>query len=103
MALTAAERQRKSREGRKALKRLQDLLTLEILDGIQDGSLGIGCDITTDLWGINFDWTGEQSAYDAIETRCNAVGFSLAEIKDDLEQRTVKGYRDQLDAKREGK
>ena len=73
------------------MKQKQVALMLEVLDGIADGSSGITCAVSTDLWGINFDWGGEQSAYDAIEVRCNALGFSLAGIKEIMNKRPSSG------------
>jgi hypothetical protein len=82
------------------MRRKQLALTLEILDGIADGSLGITCPVTTDLWGINFDWQGEQSAFDAVEARCNALGFTFAGIQEEMEQEAVRRYSEQLKAGR---
>ena len=57
---------------------------------------------TTDLWGINFDWKGEKSAYDAVEERANALGFTLSVLFAEMEQRAVQTYQDDLDVRREG-
>ena len=96
MTTRAARNQQAYRDRRKILKQKQVALMLEVLDGIADGSSGITCAVSTDLWGINFDWGGEQSAYDAIEVRCNALGFSLAGIKEIMEQEAVKRYTAQV-------
>ena len=78
------------------MRKLQEAMALEVRDGLLDGSLGITCEVSTDLWGINFDWDGEQSAFDAIETRCNALGFSMAGIQSIMEQDAVKLYAAQV-------
>ena len=99
MAKTNVERQRAFQARKKALRQQQIELVLEVLDGIADGSNGITCTTTTDLWGINFHWRGEQSAYDAVEGRANALGFTLGTIFDELERIAVKQYQAQLDEK----
>ena len=76
-------------------------LVLEVLDGITDGSNGITFTTTTDLWGITFHWGGEQSAYDAVEGRANALGFTLSTFIAELESRAVKRYQEFVDAKHE--
>ena len=98
MAKTNVERQREWQARRKELRQQQIELVLEVLDGIGDGSNGITCVTDTDLWGINFTWGGEQSAYDAVEGRANALGFTIGTILDDLEQRAVKGYQAKVNA-----
>ena len=72
-----ARHQRAWRDRRKEMRRQQMELVLEVLDGIANGSNGITCTTTTDLWGINFDWKGEKSAYDAVEERANALVFGV--------------------------
>ena len=59
----------------------------------------ITCTTTTDLWGINFHWDGEQSAYDAVEGQANALGFTLGTIFNELERRAVKRYSQEVQAK----
>ena len=75
------------------MRQKQIELVLEVLDGIADGSNGITCTTTTDLWGITFHWGGEQSAYDAVEGRANALGFTLSTIFGELEQIAVRRYQ----------
>ena len=99
MAKTNVERQRAFQARKKALRQQQVELVLEILDGIADGSNGITCVTTTDLWGINFHWGGEQSAYDAYEERANALDFTIGAIQYELEQIAVKRYQAQVDAR----
>ena len=99
MTTQAARYQKAYRERKKALRQEQIALVLEVLDGIADGSNGITCTTSTDLWGITFHWRGEQSAYDAVEGRANALGFTLGTIFNELEQRAVAKYQAQLDAK----
>ena len=89
------------RERSKILRQAQVAMVLEVLDGIADGSSGITCDVSTDLWGINFDWKGEQSAYDVVEGRCNALGFSMASIQELMEQEAVKRYTAQVQDRHE--
>ena len=81
------------------MRKQQIELVIEVLDGIADGSNGITCTTSTDLWGITFHWGGEQSAYDAVEVRANALGFTLGTIFEELEQRAVKRYQSQVNAK----
>ena len=100
-AKTGKQRQQAHRDRRKEMRRQQAELVLEVLDGIANGSNGITCTTTTDLWGINFDWKGEKSAYDAVEGRANALGFSLAGLIAEMEQRAVLEYQDRLDERRE--
>ena len=99
MAKTNVERQRAFQARKKALRQQQIELVLEVLDGIADGSNGITCVTTTDLWGINFHWRGEQSAYDAVEGRANALNFTLGTIFNELERIAVERYQAQVDAK----
>ena len=101
MTTKAARYQKAYRDRRKVLRQKQTELVLEVLDGIADGSNGITVTTTTDLWGINFHWRGEQSAYDAVEGRANALGFTLGTIFNELEQRAVKRYQAEVDAKHE--
>ena len=101
MAKTNVERQRAFQVRKKALRQQQIELLLEVLDGIADGSNGITCVTTTDLWGINFHWGGEQSAYDVLETRANALNFTIATIFRELEQIAVKRYQAEVNAKHE--
>ena len=97
-----ARHQRAWRDRKKEMRRQQMELVLEVLDGIANGSNGITCTTTTDLWGINFDWKGEKSAYDAVEERANALGFTLSVLFAEMEQRAVQTYQDDLDVRREG-
>ena len=99
MAKTNVERQRAFQARRKALRQQQEELVLEVLDGIADGSNGITCVTTTDLWGIHFDWDVEQSVFDVLETRANTLGFTIGAIQYELEQIAVKRYQAQVDAK----
>ena len=99
MTTRAARNQKAYRDRRKALRQQQIELVQEVLDGISDGSNGITCTTTTDLWGINFHWDGEQSAYDAVEGRANALGFTLGTIFNELERRAVKRYSQEVQAK----
>ena len=101
MTTRAARNQKAYRERRKELRQQQKELEIEVLEGIADGSNGITCTTTTDLWGINFHWRGEQSAYDAVERRANALGFTLRTIFDELEQWAVKRYQAEVNAKHE--
>ena len=99
MTTQAARYQKAYRERRKALRQEQIALVLEVLDGIADGSNGITCTTSTDLWGITFHWGGEQSDYDAVERRANALSFTLRTIFDELEQQAVKRYSQEIQAK----
>ena len=81
------------------MRQQQIELTIEVLEGIADGSNGITCTTTTDLWGINFHWRGEQSAYDAVEHRATALGFTLRTIFDEMERIAVGRYLAQVNAK----
>ena len=101
MTTKTARYQKAYRDRRKVLRQQQVELVLEVLDGIADGSNGITCTTSTDLWGITFHWRGEQSAYDAVEGRANALGFTLGTIFDELEQRAVKRYQAEVNAKHE--
>ena len=98
MTTRAARNQKAYRERRRAVRKQQIELVVEVLDGILDGSNGITCTTTTDLWGINFHWRGEQSDYDAVEKRANALGFTLRIIFDELEQMAVKRYQAEVNA-----
>ena len=99
MRTRAARYQKAYRDREKVLRKQQEELVLEILEGIADGSNGITCVTTTDLWGIHFDWGGERSAYDVLEARANALKFTLGAIQYELEQIAVKRYQAQVDAK----
>ena len=99
MAKTNVERQRAFQGRKKVLRQQQIELVLEVLDGIADGSNGITCVTTTDLWGITFHWGGEQSAYDVLETRANALNFTIGTIFKEVEQIAVKRYQEQVDAR----
>ncbi len=101
MTTKAARYQKAYRDRRKVLRQKQIELVLEVLDGIADGTNGITCTTTTDLWGIHFEWGGEQAAYDVLEVRANALKFTLGTIFEELEQRAVKQYQAHLDAKHE--
>ena len=99
MAKSDAVRMRELRARRKVLRQQQIELMLEVVEGLADGSNGITCTTTTDLWGITFDWGGEQSAYDALEVRANALGFTIGAIFDEMEQMAVKQYQNDVNAK----
>ena len=81
------------------MRQQQIKLVIEVLDGIADGSNGITCTTTTDLWGITFHWGGEQEDYDVLEARANALGFTIGAIIAELEQRAVKRYQAEVNAK----
>ena len=99
MTTKAARYQKAYRDRRKVVRQQQIALVIEVLNGIADGSNGITCTTTTDLWGITFHWGGEQSAYEVFEARANALGFTLRTIFDELEQRAVKRYQAEVNAK----
>ena len=99
MTTRAARNQKAYRERRRAVRKQQIELVVEVLDGIADGTNGITCTTSTDLWGINFDWGGEKAAYDVVEARANALGFTLRVIFDELEQKAVKRYQAEVNAK----
>ena len=101
MATRAARNQKAYRERRKALIQKRIALVLEVLDGIANGSNGIILTLDKDLWSINFHWGGEQSAYDAVEVRANALGLTLGELMAEIEQRTLQQYQQQVNAKHE--
>lgn len=96
---TAAEYQKAYRDRLEARRLLQEGLALEVEAGIADGTNGLTCTTTADLWGINFDWGGEQAAVDVLEARANAVGFTLVSIFEELEKMAVKRYKAQVSAK----
>ena len=102
MATRAARNQKAYRDRRKALRQQQIELVIEVLDGIAKGTNGITCTTTTDLWGINFHWRGEQSDYDAVEKQANALGFTLGTIFNEMEQIAVKAHQAEVNA-RQGK
>ena len=101
MTTRAARNQKAYRERRKIVRKQQVELVTEVLDGIADGTNGITCTTSTDLWGINFHWRGEQAAYDVVEKRANDLGFTLGTIFNELEQRAVKRYQDQVNSKQD--
>ena len=101
MATRAARNQKAYRERRKALIQKRIALVLEVLDGIANGSNGIILTLDKDLWSINFHWGGEQSAYDVVEVRANALGLTLGELMAEIEQRTLQQYQQQVNAKHE--
>ena len=78
MAKTNAQNQKAYRDRRIKVRRQQIELILEVLEGIADGSNGITCTTTTDLWGIHFDWGGEQAAYNAPGRAGQRLGFHPA-------------------------
>ena len=102
MRTRAARNQQAYRDRRIALRRQQEELLLEVLEGIADGSNGITCTTTTDLWGISFHWGGEKADYDVLEGRANALGFTIGTIFAELEQIAVKRYQAEVNA-RQGK
>ena len=59
LKLEAEDMRRSRAERREILRKKQEAMVLEVLDGIADGSSGITCDVSTDLWGITFDWGGD--------------------------------------------
>ncbi len=99
MVTRAARNQKAYRERRKAMIVERVKLVLEVLDGIKAGSNGIICTPDTNLWGITFGWGGEQSAYDVVEVRANALGITLGDLMAEIEQRTMQQYQQQVDAK----
>ena len=101
MVTRAARNQKAYRDRRKLVKVERVKLVLEVIAGIKDGSNGITCTTSTDIWAINFDWEGEQSAWDVIEVRCNALRFTLGALKAEIEQRTMQEYQRQVKAKHE--
>jgi hypothetical protein len=85
----------------KALRIEQEDLRLEFVESLDAGTLGIKCDVSrnraTDT--IEFDWTGPQSAYDAMQARCAEVRLELGSMIESLEQ----WYLAKWTAERKGK
>ena len=100
-AKSGAERQRESVAKRKALRIEQEDLLLEFVESVDSGALGIRCGVsmTPGLGMINFDWTGEQSAYDEMAVRCAEVKLSLAAMIANLEQEYLRKWTAEQKAK----
>ena len=95
------ERVAQHRARKKVLRIEREDLFLEFVESLDAGTLGIKCDVSrnqaTDT--IEFDWTGPQSAYDAMQARCAEVRLELGAMIESLEQ----WYLAKWTAERKGK